>query len=253
MDFLNNWGMIAGLAGIGMTVFLILFRSIIQLKIFSKLNTKQSFRLIVLITSMIFAISIFSIVMYSMNNSNETPGDITVVVHGKKSKNQKILPNRGVVTLVYRDVLINETINTKGEAIFKQIPADFFENEAKVEIRFEDPKGEPYAAVYPDSVYTIQRNKYIPLVVELKGLDSLEGIVKDFETGNPIENVAIRVRGANATTNEFGEFTLTIPEEYQEPYKNVRALKEGYQPYSENEVPLDTNEELIIKLEKTKS
>ncbi|SED23210.1 hypothetical protein SAMN04489761_4709 [Tenacibaculum sp. MAR_2009_124] len=252
MDFLNNWGMIAGLAGIGMTVFLILFRSIIQLKIFSKLNTKQSFRLIVLITSMIFTISIFSIVMYSINNASDSPGDITVVVHGKKNRSQKILPNRGMVTLIYRDVIVNETINSKGEAVFKQIPADFFENEAKVEIRFEDPQGEPYAAVYPDSVYTIQRNKYIPLIVELKGLDSLEGIVKDFETGQPINNVAIRVRGGNTTTNEFGEFTLTIPEEHQEPYKNIRALKEGYEPYSENEVPLDTNEELIIKLQKNK-
>ncbi|WP_408030376.1 peptidase associated/transthyretin-like domain-containing protein [Tenacibaculum xiamenense] len=244
--------MIAGLAGIGMTVFLILFRSIIQLKIFSKLNTKQSFRLIVLITSMIFTISIFSIVMYSINNTDDSPGDITVVVHGKKSKNQKVLPNRGIVTLVYRDVLINETINSKGEAIFKQIPADFFKNEAKVEIRFEDPKGEPYAAVYPDSVYTIQRNKYIPLVVELKGLDTLEGIVKDFETGKPIDNVAIRVRGANAITNEFGEFVLTIPEEHQEPYKNVRALKEGYEPYTQNEVPLQTNQEMIVMLQKIK-
>jgi len=49
-------------------------------------------------------------------------------------------------------------INNEGEATFKQIPNVFFTPSAKVEIQFKAPKGEPYRAIVPDSLYNLKNN-----------------------------------------------------------------------------------------------
>lgn len=173
---------------------------------------------------------------------------ITVLVHDKSGKDQLILPNRGQVTLVYGDANVVETINSKGEATFKQIPEGFFDEDSGVEIRFSDPQGEPYRAIYPDSLYTVGPDSYISLAVKLYGLEEVSGIVKDFASGDPLAGVRISISGEETYTNDFGEYQLEIPQDKQQKYQTIRAFKDGYQMFEIQDVPIQTNTELPIMM-----
>jgi len=249
MGFIKEWGMIAGLAGLGLGVFLVLSREVIRLKIFSKLTKKQSYIIVVVFMLLVWSISIFSIVQYTKGGSGD-PAQLTVLVHGEKGKDHLVLPNRGKVKLIYGDANVVETINDKGEATFKQIPQDFFTANIRVEILFSDPQGEPYRAVHPDSLYRLTQGKYIALEVRLYGLGQLMGIVKDFETGDLISGVRISIQGTATFSNQYGEYTLIIPVEQQRKFQTVRALKDGYESFEYKNVPLQTGDEFPILMKR---
>lgn len=160
-----------------------------------------------------------------------TSNTVTVLVHGEKSKQESILPGRGIVKLIYGDAIVSEQINNEGEVTFKQVPEQFFGKNALVEILFQDPEGEPYVSMYPDSLYRLTKGKYISLPVKLQGLNVIQGVVIDFETGEPVEGARIRVRGEETFSNQYGEYILHIPPEKQLKYQTVRAFKEGYHPF----------------------
>lgn len=247
MEFIAEWGKVAGIAGLALGVFLILFQEVIRKNIFSTLTKKQSYTIIILILVLVFTISIYSIYLYDkggMDNSYQ----VTVLVHGEKGKDDLILPNRGKVKLIYGDANVVETINNKGEATFKQVPAAFFQENATVEILFSDPDGEPYRAAHPDSLYKLSKNKYISLEVKLSGLNSIRGVVRDFETGDPVDSVRISILGSETFSNRYGEYLLEIPKEQQRKFQTVRAFKENYIPYEVADVPIQTEDELPISL-----
>ncbi|WP_026451294.1 carboxypeptidase-like regulatory domain-containing protein [Aequorivita capsosiphonis] len=248
-SFITEWGKIAGLAGLALGVFLILFREVIRKNIFATLTKKQSYTIIILILVLVWSISVYSIYLY--NNEGGPSGNssqVTVLVHGEKGKDQLVLPNRGRVKLIYGDANVVETINNKGEATFKQVPPAFFEKDATVEILFTDPEGEPYRAKNPDSVYMLTKGKYISLEVKLFGLNNLRGVVRDFETGEPVDSVRVSILGLETFSNQYGEYTLDIPKEQQRKFQTVRALKKGYQPFELSKVPVQTDDELPISL-----
>lgn len=171
---------------------------------------------------------------------------VTVLVHGEDGKDQLVLPGRGMVRMVYGDAIISEQINNEGEATFKQVPERFFQADARVEIFFQDPQGEPYRAVYHDSAYQLKKGEHIGLPVRLIGLGQIRGIVKDFETGDPIEGVRISVLGEEAFSDQYGEYTLEIPPEKQRQFQTVRAFKDGYQSWELNRVPVQTQREIPV-------
>ncbi|MEL6142268.1 MAG: hypothetical protein AAFU67_11680 [Bacteroidota bacterium] len=173
---------------------------------------------------------------------------ITVLVHGPDGKDDIILPNRGTVYLLYGDAKIPEQINNEGEATFKQIDRRFFADDAFVEFQFEDPEGEPYRLRYPDSTYHLEQGQYIALEAVLEGMDQLEGTVKDFVTGEPLDSVHIRIRGISYYTNVFGEFTLDIPKGRQAQFIDLRLEKAGYEAKELQNVPTTTDQEQKISL-----
>ena len=79
-------------------------------------------------------------------------------------------------------------------------------------------------------------------------MDELEGSVKDFVTGEPIDSVLVRIRGYSFYSNEFGEFTIEIPEEDQRQFIDISATKEGYQRWELSDVPTTTEQEIVIGL-----
>lgn len=182
--------------------------------------------------------------------NTSTTNSVTILVHGEKGKDEIVLPNRGVVYLIYGDAKFPEQINNEGEATFKQIPNSFFQPEAKVEIIFKDPKGESYRAVAPDSLYDLKDNSYIALEVILEGIEQISGIVKDSITGNPIDSAMIRVFGKETFSNEHGEFVLDIPENQQRQFITLRAFKNGYQRWEKEDVQTTLNREIGILLKK---
>lgn len=182
------------------------------------------------------------------NQNNNTTKTVTILVHGKKGKDDIILPNRGIVELIYGTAKIPEQINNEGEVTFKQIPARFFAPEAKVEILFKDPEGEKYRVENSDSLYDLKENAYIALTVVLEGIAEIDGIVKDFETGEFIDSARVAVFGNETYSNKRGEFTLEIPEKEQRSHITLNASKEGYQLWEMKGVP--TTNRIVIPLKK---
>lgn len=175
---------------------------------------------------------------------------VTVLVHGKEGKDDKVLPNRGIVYLIYGNAKIPEQINNEGEATFKQIPETFFANDASVEISFEDPEGEPWKVAYRDSSYQLEKEKSIYLQVNLQGMEEIKGIVKDFETGEFLEGVVVRVFGKETHTDKYGQFILEIPEKERKQFITIRASKEGYENWELSNIPTTTDQETIIPMKK---
>ena len=171
---------------------------------------------------------------------------VTVLAHGPGGKDDKVLPSRGLVKLIYGDAIVTKQINNEGEATFKQISDAFFAKDTRVEILFEDPDGEPYFALRNDSLYQLERGKYVALEVKLYGLEKLKGIVKNFDTGEAIESAKVRVQGEEATSNAYGEFTLDLPPDKQEKFQTIRAYHPDYQDYELANVPTQTQREIPI-------
>jgi hypothetical protein len=184
------------------------------------------------------------------NGEERVTETLTVLIHGKAGKDDIVLPNRGVVYLIYGDAKIPEQINNEGEATFKQIPSVFFARDAKVEILFEDPQGEPYRVANRDTLYDLKRASHIAVAVVLEGMDQVVGVVKDFETGAAIDSAIVRVFGKETYSNAYGEFVLDIPESQQKQFITLRAFKEGYQSWELADIPTTTDQEIIIPLKK---
>lgn len=177
---------------------------------------------------------------------------VTVLVHGPEGKDQKILPNRGIVKLIYGDAIVPKQINNQCEATFTQVSDAFFEPDAGVEILFEDPEGEPYRVTKQDSLYRLTRGKHVAIEVKLFGLDKIKGIVKDFETGKPIEGAVIRVQGVEALSNQYGEYSLDIPEDKQLQFQTIRAYHDNYNDFEISDVPTQTKREIPISMKPKK-
>jgi hypothetical protein len=210
----------------------------------AKTNRKPILIGILILFAIVFGL--FKTGQFGLGKSNSD--QLTILVHDVLGKDQLVLPNRGQVKLIYGDANVVETINSKGEATFKQIPEEFFDKDSKVEILFLDPDGEPYRAVHSDSSYTINSGEYISLPVKLFGLDKVRGIVKNFVTGDPISNVRISISGVESFSNDYGEYELSIPIEQQRKYQTIRAFKEGFELYEISNVPIQTDQELPIVL-----
>ena len=249
MNFITEWGQIAGIAGIAVGIFLVLFREVIRKNIFPKLSKKQSFTILLVFMGLTFSIGVLSIYFYYSGSSSVRSSALSVLVYdAEKGKDYIVLPNRGKVKLFVGDAVIEEVINSKGEATFKQLPSTFFEPKTSVQMQFFDPQGEPYRALNPDSLYALQSGQRIDLPVKLYGLGTLWGIVIDQLTNDPVSGAVVRVRGATIETNEYGEFTLEIPPEYQTKIQMVRAYKKGYEPFRLDSVVVQTSSYLPILL-----
>ncbi len=83
MDFIADWGLIAGIAGLALGVFLILFREVIRKKIFPVLTKKQSFQIIIVFMLLVWSIAGYSI--YGYFAMNETVKKVNINPNLNKS------------------------------------------------------------------------------------------------------------------------------------------------------------------------
>lgn len=64
MEFIKEWGLIAGIGGLGLGVFLVLFREVIRKKIFPMLTKSQGFQIIIVFMLLVWSIAAFSMYIY---------------------------------------------------------------------------------------------------------------------------------------------------------------------------------------------
>lgn len=166
-----------------------------------------------------------------------------------KSRYGITLPLKGKVYLRYGNAQIGKEINNNNEAIFTEVPEGYFNEGNKVKVTFTDPEGEPYYAIFEDSIYQLIPNQSIELVVGLKGLDKLNGIVKDFKTGDFIQGARVSVLNLEVYTNEFGWWELSIKDsKYQKKFHTLRVSKEGYDNWEQANIPAQIDKEIAILL-----
>lgn len=214
----------------------------------NKAGEKPRNRAYMVVGALILLALLYWVVTSILPEPDKASSQVTVLVHKENARDQIVLPNRGEVTLIFGDASVVETINSKGEATFKQIPKSFFDEGSTVEIRFRDPEGEPYRVLYPDSVYQLGEGNVIRLAVRLFGLDKVNGITRDFASGEPVDSVRVSISGIQVFSNAYGEFSMDIPEEAQKQFQTIRANKEGYESYDLSGVPIQTDAELEIML-----
>lgn len=159
-----------------------------------------------------------------LSGRNVESFSVTVMVHGKEGKDDRILRNQGKVVIHIGTDIREATINEKGEATFKQIPIGFLNQLALITI--DHPQ--PYSPTERDIEYQLEDGKAIYLETELTGLNRITGLILDFDTERPLDSVRVSYDGNVAFTNEFGEFELEISERSRDKFIKVNFYKKGY-------------------------
>ncbi len=164
----------------------------------------------------------------------------TVFVHGPKGKQDMILQGKGFVVLDIRSERKTSSINEKGEAFFQNLHAG---DNIRLNIDFS----EPYKAINPDSVYTIDPGQDIYLAINLQGTDKIAGMVLFDES--PLSGVQVKVDAFSTTTDSTGGFFLKIPEAARRDSYEFQFIKSGFLMKSVPAFP-QTNQPLEITMEK---
>ncbi|MFD3000114.1 hypothetical protein ACFS7Z_07065 [Pontibacter toksunensis] len=170
----------------------------------------------------------------------DTPVDVTIFVHGKKSRQDVVLRQEGHVIMDVKGERKRSAISENGEANFKNLHVG---DSVRLEIDFS----EPYKATYPDSVYVITREGMIYMPIALQGVDKVAG--KVLYNDAPLEGVIVEVGTVIDTTNETGSFDILIPEYLQSKEYKVWFIKQGFRTKSAPAFP-QTGQSLEIVMEK---
>ncbi|HDZ04679.1 hypothetical protein LCGC14_0354270 [marine sediment metagenome] len=168
--------------------------------------------------------------------------DFTVFVHGSKGVDDLILKNEGKVILILKSDKREASINEKGEATFKEIPAYF--NNKKVNIFIEHPQ--PYRPTHLDSLYEINDKASIFLEVELYNTELIYGQIMDSGTNIGVDSVRVSIRDIFTFSDNHGYYELKIPKTYQKKFQNVRFEKSGFVPLERKNIPVHTEQSLDI-------
>ena len=151
---------------------------------------------------------------------------LTVFVHGKNGKSDLILKSKGKVELTYGTKKARESINDKGQAVFNEIPGNFFEKDTKVYINVVETEGEPYQALNPDSLYKLTIGSPIYLAAALMGLEKITGTV--YFNDQPLQGVTVSIGNLRTISNDLGYYELIIPDSLQKQQQKVLFYKEGF-------------------------
>ncbi len=125
MDFITDWGLIAGIGGLALGVLLILFREVIRKKIFPVLTKKQGFQIIIVFMLLVWSASIFCIYVYYDSNksdpitiSKEEIEKIKDAVKESTTKPPEEVPDSIVEPEKNRQILIEKANNWCKEGYF---------------------------------------------------------------------------------------------------------------------------------------
>lgn len=171
---------------------------------------------------------------------------VTVLVHGKKGKGDRILRNQGKVVLDIGDTREEESINGEGEATFKGLSSSYRGKQAHLSI--DHPQ--PYFPTDRNQEYLLEKDQAIYLEVELKGLHKIQGRILDFETELPLDSVQVSVQNIATYTDAYGWYELNIPPDRQAKFIKVTLFKKGYGMVHLDSITPHTRQEIDYSLKK---
>lgn len=173
-------------------------------------------------------------------NNCEMPVSVSVFVHGKKGRQDMILRQQGYVIMDILSERKRESINEKGQAAFQNLHIG---DKVLLNIDFS----EPYKAIYPDSVHVITEDGRIYLPVALEGINKVQGMVIYNE--KPLPGVIVKIDRLIDTSNETGNYYISIPDSLQSKEYQVQFYKPDYKGKVVTAYP-QTGQPLNIILEK---
>ena len=225
MKFITEWGNIAGIAGISLGVFLILFREVIRKNIFSKLTKKQSYVIIILFMLLVWSLSIFSIFQYNIYNSSSI--QLTIIVHGAEGKQDIVLENTGRLIVDIGNERRTPMIGQDGVINFSEIQG---KPSQEIGIALDAPG---YELINKEEQYKLDGKSIYISVKRDSRIGMISGIVKN-RNGSILLKDALIMIGTDTTilTDTSGRFKITLPEKMFVPNIDLPYLltvkKEGY-------------------------
>jgi len=139
-------------------------------------------------------------------------------------------------------------IDKKGIAEFNKLSSKY--NNEEVSIKITDTENMPYYLT--DSVIRIYKDKISEIQVRLRGLESLEAKVCDFDTREVLLNAHVTCIDTTVITNEFGKFLIKIPLEKQQKEQRIIIEKDGYEYYDQFHSFVEKAKPAIFYLHKKK-
>lgn len=171
---------------------------------------------------------------------------VTVLVHGKEGRDDRILRKQGEVVLDFGTTREEAPIDDEGEATFKELPLGYVGEKATISI--DHPQ--PYFPTDRNAEYTLEQGKAIYLEVELAGMDKVQGRVLDFQTEEPLDSVRVSYRDVATYTDDFGWYELEIPPDMQTKFVRLNFYKTGYKMQDIDSIAPHTQQEIGILLER---
>ena len=200
---------------------------------FENNSAKNSWWRVVLAIGAILAIpaAIAQFSGYSLKDlwsSSPNSFSVTVIVHGKDGKNDRILggESNGEVVLDYGGTREQEPINLEGEATFKEIPVSYLGEEVHLDIVHD----QTYEISQKEKKVILKKGENIYLEVELKNIDEVYGRIIDAATEDPVDSVLVSYKTINTCySNQAGHYRLSIRKEDQEKFIKLNYYKKGYE------------------------
>ena len=244
MEFITEWGMIAGFAGLALGTFFYLFREIISKKIFPKLTKKQSFTLLVLFMVLVWILSITSIILYY--SYNQKTAQLTIFI--TDVHNNVVLENEGKINSSIGNSSLNTTIGENGRVNFSDIPIHYIGDTIKIGIDAEN-----WEIADNSKVYIFSGEPIHVTVKQDVRLGIIKGVVRSRDGQQFIKNAIVKINSDTVIYSDtFGIFKILLPERMRIKDVNdsymLTVSKKGYKTKTQYFVPKSTEAE--IRLEK---
>jgi hypothetical protein len=116
-----------------------------------------------------------------------------------------------------------------GYVEFSEIPAQD-KNEA-VQIDFQP--SEEYPMYIKDTTILLQTEEIMKLKIYVKGLDSIRGNIKDYDTEEIIEGALIKINGQSTYSDSLGNFEMSFQPDKQEINQTIVIYKNNYDRFQQ--------------------
>ena len=124
-----------------------------------------------------------------------------------------------------------------GAVEFSEIPAKYKNERVKVEFQPSDN----FPLMYiKETTILLQTKESMKLKVYVKGLDSIRGNIKDYDTEEIIEGALIKINGQSTYSDSSGDFKMDFAPDKQEMRQTIEIYKTNYERYYIN-VNMRTN------------
>jgi hypothetical protein len=133
-------------------------------------------------------------------------------------------------------------INSSGIIDLTDIPSENLNK--PIVLSFQNSK------LYQLDTPLIIRDGIIPIRISLKNIDRVNFIIRDLNTGEPVNEASIQFSGIQLTTDAFGKASATIPPNKLSKFIDIEVIGKGYKYYKLNDVLVNSKIPIEILLEK---
>lgn len=139
---------------------------------------------------------------------------------------------------------LNRKFEINSDGTINLIDVDFENLENKIKLEFQN------ANIIQINDSKLLRSELIPIKLQIKDLDRVSFLIRDSESGAPVNGAKVSFPDFNGISNEFGEVSINIPLEKQSKFIDIKIIKTGYKLYKLNDVLVNSNIPVELLLNK---